>query len=291
MTNLSKDLIFITAKSEVKYDVSSNLIRLYMNRCIIDEDGQFEVQIFEKRLKPYEHQWPRSDGSRTEYSRSDRFIKSSPNFEKNITVLEDLREILQAKILDSLNMACKILGKSFQMKNHETHLIIGLSIPQKCANFPTDESDNFRSIVNTLTQDTIECTLKSFLAQKKIVFNQLSSFTVLSDWRNRIINGQEWSKIHRAKKTDANQNAETFYHDVDDFSKDLLRMQFKKLVNLTIIAAIREFQRFKMLLETPNDIDYENFANQDKTKHLGPISDFETYYVEHLGSRFTYYSE
>ena len=43
MSKRSKNLIFISEKSDIKYDVSSNLVRLYMNRSIIDEDDQFEI--------------------------------------------------------------------------------------------------------------------------------------------------------------------------------------------------------------------------------------------------------
>ena len=43
MSKQSKNLVFILDESETKYDISSNLVRLYMNRCIIDEDAQFEI--------------------------------------------------------------------------------------------------------------------------------------------------------------------------------------------------------------------------------------------------------
>ena len=43
MFEKSKNLVFIFDENEAKYDISSNLVRLYMNRCIIDEDEQFEI--------------------------------------------------------------------------------------------------------------------------------------------------------------------------------------------------------------------------------------------------------
>ena len=43
MRSNSKNLIFIFEETDTKYDVSSKLVRLYMNRFIVDEDAEFEI--------------------------------------------------------------------------------------------------------------------------------------------------------------------------------------------------------------------------------------------------------
>ena len=91
MSKRSKSLIFISEKSDINYDVSSNLVRLYMNRSIIDEDDQFEIlgviQIDDQK-------------SWTQYGHTFGY---------------DMRSYLKTKIDKHLNVTSQVMKRSFSL--------------------------------------------------------------------------------------------------------------------------------------------------------------------------------
>ena len=111
MSKRSKNLIFIYEKSDITYDVSSNLVRLYMNRCIIDEDDEFEILGVIQFID--ENSW-------TQYGD---------------TFGHDMFGYLETKIDMHSNIASKLMKRSFTAQNLDTHLIVGLPIPLILDNF------------------------------------------------------------------------------------------------------------------------------------------------------------
>ena len=92
MSKRPKNLILIFEKGKIKYDVSSNLVRLYMNRCIIAEEDQFEILGV---VKIGQNSW-------TKYSWKNAF---------------------ERKIAMHAKVASKIIKKSDHMQKQDTHLI------------------------------------------------------------------------------------------------------------------------------------------------------------------------
>ena len=169
MSKLSKNLIFISEKSEIKYDVSSNLVRLYMNRSIIDEDDQFEIldviQFIDTKSWKY-------------YMRND-----------------DMRSCLKRKIDKHSNIASEVMKRSFRAQNLETHLIVGFPIPRILDGFLwTERSRYYRVDLPLLIEECIISLVKSNLISNKL--GKLSSYTVLNEWKNRRI--KEWEVKRRS---------------------------------------------------------------------------------------------
>ena len=140
MSEKSKNLILIFDKCEIKYDLSSNLVRQYMNRIVIDEEAQFEVldlfkfksKIFPKKMRYYNSDY------------IERMIESKIEKHDNISA-----EILKDK------------EKELIHENPEIHLIVG---------FP---DMNFYDGRYTGDYATVQR-----LAAKR--FHNISSYTVIS---------------------------------------------------------------------------------------------------------------
>jgi len=305
---MSKNLIFIMIEEkDITYDVSSNFVRLYMNRCIIDEDDQFEILgvvclIYDDFYNPYGLGMPYLEGT----------------------------------ITDGIKMASEILNKSFESRNYETHLIVGLPIPLEWGSWGISISHGdfdlgeFRSRLNVETPNNIYSTLRSiFLSSvssglketilkdfskysflrsvilKENILEKFSSLTILNDWRSRIINNTKLIRKHTDQKI--GQDKQTIYQDVDDFHMKLSGFKFlpfldfiehindidhiNHVYHINQIACERhQLHRSKLMPDTQNSFCHEDYADIRGMRQL-QISDSETYYVEYLGSRFTYFIE
>ena len=289
---MSKNLIIILIEEkDITYDVSSNLVRLYMNRCVIDEDDQFEILgvvclIYDDFYNPYGLEMPYLEGT----------------------------------ITDGIKVASEILNKSFEARKYETHLIVGLPIPLEWGSWGISISHGdfdlgeFRSRLNVETPNNIYLTLRSiFLSSgssglketipkdfskysflrsvilKENILEKFSSLTILNDWRSRIINNTQLIRKHTDQKI--GQDKQTIYQDVDDFHVKLSRLQFQRFLDINRIACEKhQLHRSKLLPDTPYGFCHEDFADIRGMRQF-QIADSETYYVEYLGSRFTYYIE
>ena len=278
MLKRSKNLIFIIEETHKKCDVSSNLVWLYMNRCTINEDDQFEVlgvvQQTEKKLKP------------------------NVPINKN-----DDKKYLAAIIADGLNMASKLWTKSLEAGNHELHLIVGLSTGLEFI----DSISNLLSRRHRLSQRIIKNLIQSYGAEvtnflgkgginsERNIVKNFSSVTVLNDCRIRVITREKMlARTHELLNREKMLRGTHFtlrkaiYPDVDGFYVNLLRSNFQRLVNVPIYCHMRNFKRFKMLSETPSNFGNEDFADVNTMRKLGQISDSETYYCQYLGKRFSF---
>lgn len=95
MSKLSKYLIFIFEESEIKHDVSSNLVRLYMNRFIVDEDAEYE-------------------------------ICGIHHIEKTNSKVKDIDKIIATKIDKHERISSKIVSKAAIANDSDVHIITGV---------------------------------------------------------------------------------------------------------------------------------------------------------------------
>ena len=97
MSKLSKYLIFIFEESEIKHDVSSNLVRLYMNRFIVDEDAKYE-------------------------------ICGIHHIEKTNSKVKDIDKIIAMKIDKHERISSKIVSKAAIANDSDVHIITGVPL-------------------------------------------------------------------------------------------------------------------------------------------------------------------
>ena len=302
MPKRSKNLIFVIEESS--YHVSSNLVRLYMNRCIIEEDGQFEIlgviQFTDK------------------YSPTTVDLRMYPEAKRRkINNGSDLASDLW-KLLAELPTGLTFAGYN------ETHLIAGVLTSRIHRDIDRVFGQEYfcqREIDRVYGKEYLERLFES----DQNLLNQFSSITALNNVRDKIINKEELTRIHAAQKTSLEPELQTagyslsrpffrntvqpyfdqtpidqtmkIYPDVDKFYLHLLRSKFIRLMKRLLYWKTCNFQCFKMMSESPIYFDREYFANvhlpshQINLRRLSQISDSETFYVAYFGSRTTYTSD
>ena len=316
-------MIFIFEKSDIHYDVSSNLVRLYMNRSIIDEDGEFEILGVIQFID--EISWNQF-GHTFDY---------------------DMLGYLKTKIGKHLNIASEVMNRSFRTKNLDTHLIVGLPIPHILRSFSgssriNDISDGFlwseRSrywnddLPHLIAKSITSLVQLNFLSNK---LGKLSSYTVLNEWQNRTIG--EWEIKRRSvmdldqashgrpnlEITNVNQASseqasvkpvQTIDQDVDGFYEHLSCYKFQRLnrfqrlqrLKTRILGMLKEnqsyehpllqwregFRRYKLWSEVEEDdenIEQSFLAAEAMLNEALDFDDNSSEYIEYLGNRFTYY--
>ena len=325
MLKRSKNLIFIDEKSDIKYDVSSNLVRLYMNRSIIDEDDEFEILGVIEFI---------SENSWTQYGH---------------TFDGDMVGYLKTKIEKYLNITSEVMIRSIGAQNLDTHLIVGLPIPhilQERGSLDrflwTERSRYWNDDLPILVAKSITSEVQTNYMSNELW--KLSSFTVLNEWQNRTMKDLEIERRAymdleeasfggpNAENLSVNQvslrqlvcdslkQVKTIDQDVDCFFEHLSRFQFQGLnrfqrfrrfqhSKMRILGSIdhpliqwREgFRRYKLSeMEIDEDIVQFFLAGEAMLEELLDFNDDDSIYfddddsyigryIEYLGNRFTYY--
>ena len=248
MSKRSKNLIFIDEKSDIKYDVSSNLVRLYMNRSIIDEDDEFEILGVIEFI---------SENSWTQYGHTFDY---------------DISGYLKTKIEKYLNITSEVMIRSIGAQNLDTHLIVGLPIPhilQERGSLDrflwTERSRYWNDDLPILVAKSITSEVQTNYMSNELW--KLSSFTVLNEWQNRTMKDLEIERRAymdleeasfggpNAENLSVNQvslrqlvcdslkQVKTIDQDVDCFFEHLSRFQFQ---GLNRFQRFRRFQHSKM---------------------------------------------
>ena len=300
MSKRSKNLIFIFNETDVDYDNSSSLVRLYMNRGIINEDDQFEIL-------------------GVGYLRS----KTNGNIESSFEKIIEMHA----------NISSRILNNSMKLKNADIHLIVG-NIIINDSNWDYSNWDFYQDYYRYFEY---QHPIKPHLISNK--FKKLSSYTLLNENRNRLRQSKDLDVLQirskRVKPLTINPDDDLFFENLSLQTFKKLKFKFK---NLGCFPAIRRrrhrinewsipLQRFKLL--SPSEMQRVEkeiqsltrdqfafvFANPDhktnvKKRSLPPFlnslrvkkipatlryfdnteeEDIEYSHVEYVGLRFTYF--
>ena len=220
MSKRSKNLIFIFNKTDVDYDNSSSLVRLYMNRGIIYEDDQFEI-----------------------LGVGNLISKTNGNIESRF----------QKIIEKHASISSRILNNSFRLKNADIHLIVGNVI----INDSKWDYSNWDFYQDYYRYFEDHYPIKPHLISNK--FKKLSSYTLLNENKNRLRQSKDLDVLHvRSKKVKPltiNPDADLFFENLSQRKFKRLKFKFKNLgcfprirrrrhgINESSIA----LQRFKLL--------------------------------------------
>ena len=310
MSKRSKNLIFIAERSDINYDVSSNLVRLYMNRSIIDEDDEFEILGVIQIVDP--ESW-------TQYGHTFGY---------------DMMGYLKMKMVNHSNIASDVMKRSFRAQKIDAHLIVGLPIPHILDGFLWTERSRYWSddLPHLVAKSITSLVQSNFMSNK---LGKLSSYTVLNEWQNRTI--KEWEIKRRSvmdldqasygrpnlEMTNVNQAGpeetiarplQTIDQDVDCFYEHLSRYEFQRLnrfqglqrLKTRILGRFKEnhsfehpllqwregFRRYKLwseIEEDDEDIEPSFLAAEAMLYEALNFDDNSSEYIEYLSNRFTYY--
>ena len=245
MLKRSKNLIFIDEKSDINYDVSSNLVRLYMNRSIIDEDDEFEILGVVQFVD--NESWTQGSEIRPGIIRG-RFIHYSQYDLYQHYGGNDIMEYLKRKINKHSNIASEVMKRSFRAQKSDTHLIVGVPIPHKLDGFLWTERWWKNNLPHLVAESITSLVQSNFMSNK---LGKLSSYTMLNEWQNRTI--KEWEIKRRSvmdldeaiyerpnlERTNVNQDSwklatlakpvQTIDQDIDCFCEHLSCYEFQRL--------------------------------------------------------------
>ena len=123
MAKRKQNLILFLHKDIGQKEVNTKLVHTCMNRFIIDEDAQFEVNgVYHVDKDHFKEATEQSDRAKGKW-----FLSYAPKFTLNYDVRQKsiLGELFQNQLVDALNQA-----KIFEDDCTQTHIIFGLSLSE-----------------------------------------------------------------------------------------------------------------------------------------------------------------
>lgn len=174
MTRPKQHLFLFFEENEYKFNISSNLVRLSMNRCVVDEDSQVEV-IGTFKLKKLKQNMINFRDGNPEYKNSEKERAEKEAFDKSL-ILQALNQAAITTKNESVNSQF-IFGSQF----HPLHIQIihpqhgFFDIRTIAGTYRKASSRLFQWISNemkALNLESLQCTMykgiRSFLMSKEM---------------------------------------------------------------------------------------------------------------------------
>ena len=269
MRSNSKNLIFIFEETDTKYDVSSKLVRLYMNRFIVDEDAEFEI-LGLSRIK----------------------FEREPRFKRN-----DLDKMIAMKIEKHDKIFAKLIAKEGVPKDAEIHILAGMPIQ-----IPFYYSKIEKFISNKFYRMSSYTVLVGYRRQIRSKQHVLNAFQLENE-------GKPWLKHEGSKSLTINPDVDYFFRKISEFYQGWPSGgSVSSLTDLLSISrSLTECKRFYVYYKQLSESDiqvlnrnkpysrvfmikYGQMLNSFRNRlPLFTDKELDGSYAEYMGNRFTYF--